>query len=414
MSRIVSGRYTRLRAVVHRSSTALWSVALALSIIFVVSPVRAQTYTVLHSFGNGTDGAYPLSGVSAGTLRGLLATLWGSTQQGGTAGDGTLFRLTTNTKTWAYAVAHDFGGVDGMNPTSPPVGSSVLAHGVTEFGGNITGDTSYGTLYEIDFKNSQYVFTSLYRFCSSFPSCSDGANPFGVWPGGAAQGPYGTTLEGGAHGLGTIFQLNGSETVLHSFAGGAEGALPYAGLTELPSGLYYGTTYEGGSADQGTVFSFNPSTGAVITLHSFTGTPDGSFPITGLLTIPGQSNLYGVTTDGGAHGHGTVYSINASGTLSILYSFTGGADGGAPEGALTYDSNLNLYGTTTSGGVGDGTIFELEPSGKLVVLHTFCVVSGCPDGAVPTGVLSGGSGGLYGTTVNGGTYGKGVVFELVP
>jgi len=178
--------------------------------------------------------------------------------------------------------------------------------------------------------------------------------------------------------------------------------------------ILYGTTNGGGTADEGTVFELDVSTGAVTVLHSFIGSPsgDGSSPIGAVYFYGPTGNLYGTTVRGGSHGYGTVFEISAAGEYSVLYSFTGGADGAGPETPPSLDPSGNLVGVTTSGGLGYGTVYELTPAGDLGVLHTFCSVAGCPDGAAPTG-LWGNGGTFFGTATAGGAYGKGVVFELV-
>jgi uncharacterized repeat protein (TIGR03803 family) len=242
---------------------------------------------------------------------------------------------------------------------------------------------------------------------------------------GGATDVYGTTLEGGASDLGTIFEIDastGAEIVLHSFAGGGDGAHPYGGLSECAGADnvidYCGTTYEGGSGNAGTVFKFDPPSGTVTILHSFTGGVDGELPQGGLV-VDASWNLYGTTGAGGAHGYGTVFEVSSSGTESVLYSFTGGADGASPDGTLASvtlgQTGGPFYGTTSSGGAGYGTLFELNTNGTLSVLHTFCSLSGCADGSNPTGPLNGVGGGiLRGTTVNGGAYGKGAVYQFEP
>ena len=276
------------RVIPHFSSVPIM-LLLALASLLAGS-ARAQTYTVLHSFGQGTDGANPLGGLNPADNGDLLEGFWGSTQNAGTSGDGTLFQLTSSSGVWTETVVHNFTGLDGMNPASAPSGTYRLAYGTAEFGGNVLGDgASGGTAYEIHYTDSEWQFTTLYRFCA-LSGCADGALPFAGTL-GLANPVYGTTITGGAKGQGTIFEIDpstGAETVLHSFAGGADGAEPYAGFSQplYPlngnPNVWYGTTFEGGPGDVGTVFSFNSSTDAVATIHSFTGSPDGAFPVSGL------------------------------------------------------------------------------------------------------------------------------------
>ena len=147
-------------------------------------------------------------------------------------------------------------------------------------------------------------------------------------------------------------------------------------------------------------------------LYSFAGGPtDGADP-QGTLALDSAGNLYGTTYGGGAYGVGTVFEISASGTESVLYSFTGGAaDGSDPNGGLLMDGAGNLFGTTSAGGTDDlGTVFEISASGTQSVLYSF--TGGTTDGSSPAGLILDGAGNLYGTTSAGGVSDVGTVFEI--
>lgn len=162
-------------------------------------------------------------------------------------------------------------------------------------------------------------------------------------------------------------------------------------------------------------------------LHNFSGPPDGANPYAGLIQ-DAAGNLYGTTNDGGTSNVGTVFEVDTSGTETVLYSFTGGSDGGGPFGGVVRDAAGNLYGTAYGGGPhggagcinGCGTVFKLDSSGVLTVPHAFA--GGATDGAFPMGgVVLDASGSLYGTTTEGGdlncygdTNGCGVVFKVDP
>jgi len=147
-------------------------------------------------------------------------------------------------------------------------------------------------------------------------------------------------------------------------------------------------------------------------VHSFGLGTDGSQPL-GSLISDSAGNLYGTTYSGGDFGAGTVFELDADGNETVLYSFTGGADGRNPEAGVTRDSAGNLYGTANGGGIAnDGTVFKLDPAGHETVLHDF--VAGI-DGVRPTsGVVLDAQGSLYGTTTYGGPYGYGMVYKLTP
>ena len=198
-----------------------------------------------------------------------------------------------------------------------------------------------------------------------------------------------------------------TESVLYSFSGTPDGAIPGAAPVFDSSGNLFSTTPSGGASGYGTVFMLTPS-GSESIVYSFTGGSDGSSPYGGL--ISNGSVFYGTTSTGGAYGYGTVFKLTPSGEIAILYSFHGGADGGTPLCTLVMDALGNLYGTTQAGGSGYGTVFEVTPSGTETVLHSF--FPNGTDGYTPYGGLVFDNGNLYGTTSAGGTSGHGTVFEV--
>jgi uncharacterized repeat protein (TIGR03803 family) len=177
------------------------------------------------------------------------------------------------------------------------------------------------------------------------------------------------------------------------------------------SALLYGTTNEGGAHNAGTLFSVNASTGAETILYSFGGSLDAEYPSNGLYQRPSASVVYGTSQFGGVYGYGTLFEVTTAGKETVLYSFTGGADGAYPSGVPTQDGSGNLYGTALSGGNGNGTLFELTAEGVFTVLHTFCSEANCADGASPGGALAETVAAIYGVTGLGGAYDKGVAFE---
>jgi len=149
-------------------------------------------------------------------------------------------------------------------------------------------------------------------------------------------------------------------------------------------------------------------------LYTFTGGADGNGPGWARLIADKAGNLYGTTQNGGVQGFGVVFKLDPAGNETVLYTFTGGADGAYPEGGLVMDAAGNLYGTAENGGLhpgsqGFGVVFKLDPAGNQTVLHTFNYV----DGANPYDpVILDAAGNLYGTTFSGGYYGAGTVFKL--
>ncbi|MFZ0138755.1 MAG: choice-of-anchor tandem repeat GloVer-containing protein, partial [Candidatus Sulfotelmatobacter sp.] len=171
--------------------------------------------------------------------------------------------------------------------------------------------------------------------------------------GGLVQNPnqdlYGTSSSGGTFNCGAFFEMtpNGTVFVMHDFACGYDGSSPRGGLAEASSGNFYGTTLEGGGFGYGTVFEATPS-GTVTTLAEFHG-PDGESPYSGV-ALGVDGNLYGTTALGGANGYGTFFKITPAGVLTVLHDFEG-IDGANPQANLVEASNGNFYGTTTYGGV---------------------------------------------------------------
>ena len=298
------------------------------------------------------------------------------------------------------------GPTDGADPQGTlALDSAGNLYGTT-YGGGAYG---VGTVFEISASGTESV---LYSFAGG---ATDGARPRGSLIMDSAGNLYGTTSAGGASGLGTVYALSptGSEAVLYSFAGGAtDGQVPLGHLVMGSSGSLYGTTSAGGTYDLGAVFEVSPS-GTETVLYSFAGgTQDGAYPRAGLI-MDSAGDLFGTTSAGGADDLGTVFEISASGTESVLYSFTGGtADGSDPNGGLLMDGAGNLYGTTSAGGARDlGTVFEISASGTESVLYSF--VGGTTDGSSPTaGLILDGAGNLYGMTSAGGVSDVGAVFEI--
>jgi uncharacterized repeat protein (TIGR03803 family) len=200
-------------------------------------------------------------------------------------------------------------------------------------------------------------------------------------------------------------------TTLYSFTGD-DGAHPQSSLIADPAGNLYGTTAGGGVSGQGTVFQLD-SSGTPTVLYSFTGGSDGGTPVAGLIA-DAAGNLYGTTNRGGATAFccGTVFQLTPAGDLNVLHSFTGSSDGGSPAAGLIADAAGNLYGTTTSGGAGfSGTVFQLDSTATFTVLHSFTVSEGFD---LRAGLIADAAGNLYGTTLDGGAFGYGTVFQLAP
>jgi uncharacterized repeat protein (TIGR03803 family) len=383
---------------------AIQAIAIALFSYSTSQRVQAQTESVLYSFTGGNDGAQPYAGLA----RDPQGNFYGTTVHGGgslacTNGCGTVYRVT---RSGAETVVYGFGGnTDGAMPYGGVVrnvAGSLL--GETAFGGFFAG-----TLFKVDPHGQESL---LHVFQGS--NNGDGAGAYSSLVPDPQGNFYGTTFSGGSQcaafgGCGTVFRLTneGIETVLYSFAGGTDGAFPFAQLCRKEKNLY-GTTTAGGSYGQGTMFKLSAS-GAETIVHSFTGGSDGGIPVAGLVS-DNHGNLYGTASTGGAYGHGTVFEVTAAGQFIVLHSFQGNPDGALPAATLVLGNKGALFGTTNSGGMFDaGTVFEITPAGVEKVLYSF---SGGSDGGHPnSGLLVDGSH-LFGTTFDGGTAGLGTVFSL--
>jgi uncharacterized repeat protein (TIGR03803 family) len=380
---------------------------------------QAQTYTLLYSFTGGSDGKWPYSNLIEDTS----GNLYGTASAGGVNcfnpnGCGTVFELAPN---GTFTLLHSF--------TDDSDGGGPLAGVIRDAAGNLYGTTNYGpggsgvgTVFKLNSANKETVL-------HAFTGAPDGASPSAPVVLDAAGNLYGTTQAGGAKNDGVVFEWNaasGKETILHNFTSGVDGANPAAGLLLDQAGrALYGETIQGGNSTCSG--NFNSGCGTAFKL-SATGMENYDFPGAGLqgeepqggLIRDAQGNFYGTTYYGGAGGFGSVFKIDATGKETLLYSFTGQADGAWPSAGLVLDTAGNLYGTTyergssscNSGG-GCGTLFEITSSGTFSVVHTFM---GEPsDGNGPTAtLLRDAAGNLYGTTVGGGTANFGVVFKLTP
>jgi len=329
-------------------------------------------------------------------------------------------------------VLHSFrsgGGADGRAPDGGVVVDTKGAlYGTTSGGGKY----GFGTVYKLAPPVSQggaWKQNILYNFTGA----ADGGSPTGGLLLNVRNGKiYGTAQSGGAHSSGAVYELTPpvapgnpwAETVIYSFTGGPDGGAPASGVVSDAKGTLYGSTATGGSHQSGAVFRLSPpargGTWTERVLYSFNSI-DGALPYPSGLIFGADGTLYGTT------GSGTAFQLSPpSGggpwTESDLYTFNGeNGNGAIPSSSLVADGTGDLYGTTVQGGqYSNGTVYELIPPGTSggawteVVLYSFSL-SGSGDGAYPlASPVFDSTGALYGTTEFGGDDGYGAVFKLSP
>jgi uncharacterized repeat protein (TIGR03803 family) len=401
-----------------RSKKNFAGVVAALAVVVVslmlATNASAQTESVLFSFVDEPPYFPPVVG-PGGVLYGSLVS-------------GQLYQLTPTTgNTWTEDI---IGG------QASELGEPLAI----DSGGNLYG-TGLETVFELSPSLGGWTTTILHTFIGG----TDGIEPEAAVILDSAGNIYGTTAYGGGssvcygavNGCGTVFELSPaigggwSEKILHRFVSsdeGLDGEVPYGPLVMDAEGNLYGTTLDGGYG-WGVAYELTPVVGAwkEKILHRFSyfnsGT-DGKYPSAGL-ALDASGNLFGTTPSGGVFGRGTAFELlptaNGGWQEKVIHNFGNGTNGTLSlEGdGLLVDSADNLYGTTYNGGTyGRGSVFELSPSSSggwtEKILHSFEGTRGS-DGDTPnTSLVFGPSGTLYGVTYYGGTYNQGTVFEVVP
>jgi uncharacterized repeat protein (TIGR03803 family) len=369
----------------------------------------APIFKTLVNF-DGTNGANP----NLPPIQGTDGNLYGGTAGGGEYGQGLLFKMTpSGTLTTIYSFCAESGCPDGIGGAPEVLGMDGNFYGSNQNGGAF-GD---GTIYKVTEKG---VLTTLHSFDGTDGLVikhlvqSSSGNFSGTTSGGGNLGE----CNGG--GCGTVFEMtpSGTLTTLHDFCSlldCADGAVPFDALVQGADGNFYGTTWAGGAGNGGTVFNITP-TGTLTPLYSFCVTDypfcsDGNNPIK--LVLGNDGNFYGTTAYGGGNDEGSVFKITPSGTLTTIYNFCAQiacADGATPRDGLTLGSDGNFYSTTYFGGANNqGTIFQITPAGVLTTLHSFDGT----DGRYPIQHLfQATNGAFYGVTDNDGSSGDGTVYSL--
>jgi len=338
-------------------------------IVFELSKSNeAWNETILYSFAGGNDGASPAAAVILDTS----GNIYGTTRLGGPNNAGTVFELQLVNGSWKESLLWAFtGGNDGGAPQAALTLVENALIGTTPEGGTHGNGTVFG-LQQVNGKWQEQV---LYSFMGGN---NDGEYPYSQLVLDRAGIIYGTTESGGPNSAGSVFELSRSggtwtETTLHFFTGNQDGSNPNAGVIFDKAGNLYGMTQSGGKYSSGTIFELTPSNGSWTEsiLYNFTGGKDGGFPAAGVV-IDRNGNLFGTAFNGGTLGYGTVFQLTPSAgawTQTVLYSFTGGNDGALPQSNLLLDRNV-VIGTATEGGSNDtGVVFSV---GRLQAAPSYC------------------------------------------
>jgi uncharacterized repeat protein (TIGR03803 family) len=420
--RMLTARYAAVISTVVR----LLAISCGL-IVLTSSAAHAQTFSVVHAFTE-PNGVVPAAGVTikAGVLYGTTACTQYCT------GNGTVYQIIPVGSNWYFTPISLLSAGGGFPQARVVFGPDNHLYGSTFVG----GPQNFGLLFNLTPRpticataNCFWVQKLLYAFTGS----PDGANPGGgdlVWD--PMGNIYGTTVNGGPESFGTVYQVmkagnDWTELPIYSFTG-PNGAYPYAGVILDGNGDVFGTTLEGGLYGYGTVFELTYVNGIgwkETLLYNFQNLSDGQSPYAGMVRDT-AGNLYGATSDGGSGGGGTVFQMSPTGngwTFTLLYSLSGQQGNYCgPRASLSIDNSGSLYGTTMCDGANSlGSVFRLtntQSGWEYTSLHDF---TGGLDGAEPiSNVAFDTSGILYGTAATGGNsscnppYGCGTVWMIKP
>ncbi|MGB8169309.1 MAG: choice-of-anchor tandem repeat GloVer-containing protein, partial [Chthoniobacteraceae bacterium] len=349
--------------------------------------------TVLANF-TGTAGSSLGSSCQAALIQGTDTNLYGVTSTGGNGGGfGTIFKVTTG---GTFTSLASFTGATGAVLGSAPLAALVQASDGILYGTTSVGGTGgFGTVFKV---TTAGAFTNLLSFTNTTGSFL-GNSPQSALVQWTDGNLYGTTNTGGTNGVGSIFRVTtaGALTTLRSMATTADGSNPYGALVLGGDGNFYGLATNGGVSGRGTVFNISPSTSTFTRLLSFVTSP----PVFKRLLLATDGNFYGVTQFGNA-GANSVFKLTPGGTLSTLATFTSTSTV-APF--LIQHTDGNLYGAAPTESA-NGQIFQLTLAGVKTTLATLTGTTGAfPGTSILGGIVEGSDGSIYGTTSSGGSGG---------
>ena len=378
----------------RRTRLLVASIALALT-AQAATAVAEEHVKTLVSFTGPPDVFLP----SAGLVAGPDGNFYGTSFYGGESNLGTVYKVTPKGD---ETVIYSFnGGSDGAYPAAPLiVGQDGSLYGTTEYGGGgpctFSQGNGCGTVFKITLQGTESIVYA-------FEGGNDGVIPTASIIQAASGDLYGTTNGGGVNNSGTVFHITagGTEEVFHAFSYFVDGGAP-GPLIQGNDGNFY--VLEGFFL--GALVRISP-TGESTTVHTFAGGPtDAAFP-NGILVQDAVGNFYGTAPYGGASGLGAIFKVSTAGVEELLYSFNGGTtDGSRANGPVLRAANGMMYGTTLQGGAdGYGIVYELSPEGVETVVHSFkkCVYSSVQGNGM--GLVEGKHKDVYGVT-NGGCVGS--------
>lgn len=346
---------------------------------------------------NGTNGANPLGRL----VLGKDGSLYGTTVNGGTNGDGIVFKVSTG------GIVTTLAALNGTTGANPDAGLTQGTNGILYGTANAGGANTFGTAFQVTTNGTLTLLASF--------GGTNGTYPEADWQFGNDGSLYSTTSHGTAgNGYGTICKLTAGGTLftLTSFTNG-NGAFPNALLAGGTDGAFYGVTPYGGRTNlnsgngYGTIFKV--ATNGVLTPLFYFGGTNGNYPNAGL-ALGGDGCFYGTTEFGGSNNLGMVFKTTTNGVVTPLASFNGN-NGEYPIGTLIPSGDGGFYGTTFLGGTNDGsgTVYKITTNGVLTSLISFST----SNGAYPkAGLALGSDGNIYGTTYYGGNFDDGTVFKI--
>jgi uncharacterized repeat protein (TIGR03803 family) len=399
-AKMVVSRTARDRALAQnllRSVEGIVAITILFPAIFL-SSARSQTVTALYNFGPQNGSAAP---EDVALSQGRDGELYGTSEGNGTTSYGSIFKISTSR---VFVELFDFNNSNfSVDVCCPGQGLTLASDGNFYGVADGAGTDQVGVFFNI---TPSGTFTAIHDFAGG----SDGATPF-ARPTEASDGNlYGIT-EGDGTGS-TVYKYtpsSGNLSTIYQFSN----VSVVAPLIQASDGFLYGTTANGGWAHCGTIFKMSTA-GVVLQSVPFLCNAAGSGPGGGPLLQASDGNFYGITEVGGLRNGGTVFKMSPDFKISTLYAFTGKSlatkDGFAPIAGLIQATDGNLYGATAGGGAnGMGTLYRISTSGEYQSLYSFNGSAG----KEPQGTLTQHTNGmLYGTASEGGTYKLGTVYQV--